>query len=403
MREGGRQKRSGGQKAHGWTYIIMKVLHVITGLDVGGAETMLYRLATHMDVVRFQPRVVSLIEPGAMGKKLADAGIRVNTLGMQRGIPSPAGLFRLVKLIRSWRPDIVQTWLYHADLAGLIATRLAFPLGGGPKVAWNIRCSYMALEEYRRLTGTTLKACAKLSRFPDVVLTNSHEARRFHMELGYNPKQFTVIPNGFNIDRFKTDGEARREVREELSIDRNSIVIGHVARFDAMKDHHTFIRAAAQTAREVKNTIFVLSGRGVDLDNTELASWITEAGLDLERVRLLGERRDMPRLMAAMDIHVSSSVGESFPNVVGETMACGVPNIVTNVGDSDRLVGDTGITVPPEDAVALADAIILLSKLPDAERKQKGYSARNRVVEKFSLSMAVNTFSTLYEKLHDAT
>jgi len=377
----------------------MKVLHCITGLDVGGAETMLYRLATRMDVVRFQTRVVSLIEPGLMGDRLSDAGIRVDSLGMNRGVPSPAGLFKLVKLIRDWRPDVVQTWLYHADLAGLIATRLAFPLGNGPKVAWNIRCSYMALEEYRKLTGVTLKTCAALSRFPDVVLTNSQEARRFHKELGYAPKRFEVIPNGFDIDRFKPDSEARREVREELSIAPDAQIIGHVARFDAMKDHRSFIQAAAIAAKQMENVVFVLVGRGVDYDNIDLATWLAEAGLASEQVRLLGERADMPRLMAAMDVHVSSSLGESFPNVVGETMACGVPNMVTDVGDSALIVGSTGEVVPPRDSIAAGDAIIRLLQKHSKDMPKTVNAARDRVVARFSLPTVVASFANLYEEL----
>ncbi|MDC0336181.1 glycosyltransferase [Pseudodesulfovibrio sp.] len=378
----------------------MKILHVITGLDVGGAETMLYRLATHMDLVRFQPRVVSLVAPGPMGKKLTDAGIRVDSLDMQRGVPSPMGLLKLVKLMRLWRPDVVQTWLYHADLAGLVAARLAFPFGGGPKVAWNIRCSYMALEEYRRMTGVTLKACAALSGGPDVVLTNSHEAKRFHGELGYRPKQWEVIPNGFDVDRFAPDSAARREVREELSIAQDAIIVGHVARFDAMKDHRTFIEAAGQISQE-SDAVFVLVGRGVDYDNLDLAAWMAEAGLASDRVRLLGERDDIPRLMAAMDVHVSSSLGESFPNVVGETMACGVPNVVTDVGDSGLLVADTGLVVQPGDAHGLAEMILRLVNSPE-ERGGKGKAARERVVDTFSLNATVTRFSELYVKLQGA-
>jgi len=377
----------------------MKILHCITGLDVGGAETMLYRLATRMDMVRFQSRVVSLIEPGPMGKRLADAGIRVDSLGMSRGVPSPSGLMKLVRIIRSWRPDVVQTWLYHADLAGLIATRLAFPLGGGPKVAWNIRCSYMALEEYRKLTGVTLKACAALSRFPDAVLTNSEEARRFHVKLGYAPKRFEVIPNGFDTNRFKPDSEARREVRDKLSIPFDAPVVGHVARFDTMKDHRTFVGALTKVAEQVPDSVFVLVGRGVDSGNSQLVSWFDEAGIASSRIRLLGERQDLERLMAAMDVHVSSSIGESFPNVVGESMACGVPNVVTDVGDSALVVGDTGEVVAPQNMLALGDAIVILLQKRLKNMKKTADAARNRVVERFSLPRVVALFADLYQAL----
>ncbi len=372
----------------------MKILHIITGLDVGGAETMLYRLATNMDSTRFTSRVVSLIEPGAMGDKLTAAGVPVDSLGMQRGVPSPTGLVKLIRIIRDWRPDMIQTWLYHADLAGLIAAKLAFPFKNRPKVAWNIRCSYMALEEYRRMTGVTLKACAALSGFPDAVVTNSHEAKRFHTELGYAPKRFNVIPNGFDTEQFKPDAVARIEVREELSIENNTPIVGHVARFDAMKDHQTFIKAAALAARE-SNAIFVLVGRDVDYDNLDLATWMREAGLPPERVRLLGEREDAPRLMAAMDVHVSSSLGESFPNVVGETMACGVPNVVTDVGDSARLVGETGMVVQPGDFAALGKKITTLL----TNNADQGATAREKIIMQFSLSAVTDRYEKLYHAL----
>ena len=376
----------------------MKILHVITGLDVGGAETALYRLATHMNPSDFHNRVVSLIPPGIMGEKLADAGVQVDSLDMQRGVPSPAGLWRLVRIIRDWRPDVVQTWLYHADLAGLIASRMAFPLGGGPKVAWNIRCSFMALDEYRRMTGMTLKACSALSGLPDMVLTNSHEAKRFHGELGYTPKRFEVIPNGFDTERLHPDVEARRAVRDELSIAQENFIIGHVARFDAMKDHETFIKAAASIAARYADVTFVFVGRNVDYDNLDLAAWMRQAGLPPERVRLLGERDDIPRLMAAMDIHVSSSTGESFPNVVGEAMACGVPNIVTDVGDSARLVGETGRVVPPSDFTALEAAMSTV--VDDRSGAQAlGDAARNRVKLRYSLASVVQQYSSLYHQL----
>lgn len=376
----------------------MKILHVITGLDVGGAETALYRLATHMDPVRYSTRVVSLIEPGPMGAKLKQAGIPVDSLGMSRGIPSPAGLWKLVRLIRDWRPDVVQTWLYHGDLAGLVATRLAFPLGKGPKVAWNIRCSYMALDEYRRMTSLTLKLCAALSGFPDVVVTNSYDARTFHESLGYSPKRFEVIPNGFDTERFRPDAAAKRAVREELSIDGETRVVGHVARFDTMKDHRTLIRAAAEVTQG-NNTVFMLVGRGVDYDNFDLAGWMRDAGLAPDRVRLLGEREDVPRLMAAMDVHVSSSLGESFPNVVGETMACGVPNVVTNVGDSARLVGKTGLVVEAKDASGLATAIRQVLDEPG----EKGKQARKKIITGFSLQSVIATYIELYRSLVEKT
>lgn len=377
----------------------MRILHVITGLDVGGAETMLYRLATRFDPARFESRVVSLIAPGVMGDRLVEAGIPVDTLSMRRGVPSPAGLARLVRQVRRYRPDVVQTWLYHADLAGLVAARLAFPLGTRPRVVWNIRCSFMALEEYRRLTGVTLRACAGLSGLPDAVLTNSHSAKHFHQDLGYEPKRFEVIPNGFDTDRFRPDEGARLAVRRELDLPPESLMVGHVARFDPMKDHRTLIRAAARVMEANPQAVFVLVGRGVDYDNLDLAAWIGEAGLDAERLRLLGERDDVARLMAAMDVHVSSSLGESFPNVVGEAMACGAVPVVTDVGDSARLAGDEDAVVPPADETALATALADRLGLGRDSLARLGQAARQRIVDRYSLDTVVARYAGFYESL----
>jgi len=377
----------------------MRILHVITGLNVGGAEKMLYRLVSHMDERRFQSRVVSLLAPGPMGDRIAAAGIPVDTLGMTRGVPSPLALWKLIRIIREFRPDVLQTWLYHADLAGLVAAKLAFPLGGGPKLAWNIRCSFMALEQYRHLTGVTLRACKTLSGIPDVILTNSQEARRFHNELGYKAKRFEVIPNGFDLERFQPDAEARQAVREELSIGPETILVGQVARFDAMKDHKTLIRAAARVA-EQGDVAFVLAGKGVDHDNLDLIGWMKRYGLPSEKVRLLGQRDDVPRLMAALDIHVSpSAFGEGFPNVVGESMACGVPNVVTDVGDSSLLVGETGLVVPPVSSDALAGALLELIALPQERRTALGQAARRRMEESYGLRSIVRRYGALYEEL----
>lgn len=376
----------------------MRILHVITGLNVGGAEKMLYRLVSSMDARRFQSRVVSLLAPGPMGEKIAAAGVPLDSLGMTRGLPTPLALWKLVRLVRDYRPDILQTWLYHGDLAGLVAAKMAFPLGGGPKIVWNIRCSFMALEQYRRLTGVTLRACTALSGFPDVILTNSHEARRFHTELGYRAKRFEVIPNGFDLERFRPDREARQAVREELSIGPETVLIGQVARFDAMKDHETMVSAAAKVA-EQGDVVFVLAGKGVNHDNLDLIGWMKRYGLAPEKVRLLGQRDDISRLMAALDVHVLTSTGESFPNVVGESMACGVPNVVTDVGDSSLLVGETGLVVPPASPDALAEALRELVSLRAERRAALGLASRKRMEESYGLRSIVRRYAALYEEL----
>jgi len=373
----------------------MKILHVITDLDTGGAEMMLYKLLSRLDRKRFAAGVVSLLRPGPVAGQIQGLGVQVSGLGLSRGMPRPGALWRLSRMIKDFQPDIVQTWMYHADLIGFLAAKLA----RNGKVIWNVRCSDMDLNDYRSLTRWTLAVNARLSRFPACVITNSHQAREYHLKLGFRPRRFEVIPNGFDLDAFRPDESAKAELRRELNIPEHAPLIGLAARFDPMKGHETFMQAAGLLVRERPEAHFVLCGLGVTRDNQTLANMADKAGLG-ENTHLLGPRRDMPRIMAGLTIGGSSSAyGEGFSNVVGEAMACGVPCVVTDVGDSARIVGNTGLIVPPRDGQALARAWKQMLDMPDGERAALGRAARNRVQEHYSLEAVTRQYQELYEEI----
>jgi len=370
----------------------MKILHVITDLDTGGAEMMLLKLLSHLDREKFAPRVVSLLRPGPVAEQIQKLGVQVSGLGLSRGMPRPGALFRLSRIIKDFQPDIVQTWMYHADLIGFLAAKLA----RAGKVIWNIRCSDMDLSDYRSLTRWTLAVNARLSRFPACVITNSHHAKEYHLGLGFRPKRFEVIPNGFDLDAFRPDKSAKAEVRRELNIPEHAPIIGLAARFDPMKGHETFMEAAGLLVKERPDAHFVLCGLGVTKDNQALAEMARYAGL-LENAHLLGPRRDMPRIMAALTVGgSSSSYGEGFSSVVGEAMACGTPCVVTDVGDSARIVADTGLVVAPRDPKALAHAWKQMLDMPGEERAALGRAARDRVRDHYSLEAVTRQYEELY-------
>ncbi|MBU1249270.1 MAG: glycosyltransferase [Proteobacteria bacterium] len=373
----------------------MRILHLITGLETGGAETALQRLLAGMDS-RYENRVVSLIPPGFVGRRISEMGTPVAHLGMHRGLPSPAALGRLVAMIRDFQPSLIQTWLYHADLLGLSAARLAGLVAGGKvrkiPVAWNLRCSYMDFSQYPRTTAWTVKVCAALSRFPAVVVANSEAAVTHHRGLGYRAKRYEVIANGFDTAHFKPQPGAVGRLREKLGIPEGHALAGMVARFDPMKDFPTLLTALARTP----NLSLALCGQGLDSDNLTLARWLNQAGV-ADRVHLLGHRADVVDLLAGLDIYVSSSRGESFPNVVAEAMACGVLPVVTDVGASAEVVGETGRVVHPGDSGALADVLGALMLMPSGERRALGLAARARVEAKYSQK----AFVTRYERLYD--
>src|SRR5436190_17347212 len=245
------------------------VVHLITGLETGGAEGMLARLAMRSDQAHFTSLVISMTGHGALGPALMDAGIEVRTLGLHRGLADPRGLMRLVTILRERRPDILQTWLYHADLLGL----LAFRLTGAPALLWNLRCSESVG------AGIVRSALSRCSAIPDRVVVNSRYGQRYHESLGYRPRCWEYIPNGLDTDHFRPDRAARNRTRAVLGLDESSVIIGHVARFHPMKDYPTLLAAAEQLAMRNPCVVFVLVGRGIEPTNCDLIELIGRHGL----------------------------------------------------------------------------------------------------------------------------
>jgi glycosyltransferase involved in cell wall biosynthesis len=374
-------------------------VHVITGpLGTGGAEMMLHALIQASDPERTWHEVISLTELGCVADRIRELGVRTQSLGMSRTrfrIPNPVKVLRLASRIRELRPHVVQTWLYHADLIGGVAARLA----GGTRVFWGIHNSTLDPTHTRRTTRWTVAACAILSRVvPDGVVCVSRAARDLHVSAGYDPRRFAVIPNGFDLARFRPDPAARREARTELGLAEGAMVIGLVARVDPQKDHRSFVRAAALLASRRPHVRFLLCGEGASADNLELVRDLAEHRL-LERFLLLGRRSDMPRIMNALDVGtLSSAFGEAFPLAIGEAMACGVPCAVTDLGDSAYLVGDTGRVVPPRDPEALARAWEALADAGPEGRRALGRAARDRVAARFSLPQVADAYARLYRR-----
>jgi glycosyltransferase involved in cell wall biosynthesis len=363
-----------------------KIVYVTAGLRGGGAEAMLTRLATAKPGIADEIIVVSLLPAEAHVARLRAAGVTVVELGFERIGGAAVGLLRLAKLIADSKPDIVQGWMYHGDLAAL----LALVMSGRRKhtiLVWSIRCSDMDLRRYRPGLRLAVRACTLLSRWPDLVTANSAAGLQFHLGLGYRPRRAEVVANGIDVDEFKPDADARRAVRAELGLTEAAIVLAHVARVDPMKDHATFLTAM----RELPDLSALLVGAGTQ----ELP-----AGDNLVR---LGRRQDVARLLAAADFVVSSSrFGEGFSNALAEGMACGLPAVTTNVGDAKQIVGDTGLVVPPGDPAALAAALRALAAEPPAARAARGARARARIIENFSLAEAVRRHLELYASLASA-
>lgn len=373
----------------------MRIVHVITGLDAGGAETMLLKLVSRIDRRAFDNAVISLTGLGMLGPRIAALGVGVGALGMSPTLPSPMAFWALVRRLRAAKPDIVHCWMYHGNLVGGLAARLA----GAPRVVWSIRQTNVDALSIKRRTIAVVKLGAWLSRtLPDAILGNAETSRIGHVALGYDAGRYQVIPNGFDLERFRPDMEARASVRAELGLGVDAPLIGLVARLDAQKDHATFLRAAALLKARRPDVRYVLVGGGVSLDDASLAALVGENGVR-DVVHLLGHRDDVPRLTAALDIATSSSIGEGFANAIGEAMASGVPAVVTDAGDSAAIVGDTGLVVPTRDPRALAEAWASRLALSPTERARLGAAARARVAAHWSLDAVVGRYEAFYRDL----
>jgi glycosyltransferase involved in cell wall biosynthesis len=377
----------------------MRLVHIIAGLNVGGAESFLARLLERLPP-RFETSVISLSTIGAIGERLRASGVNVSTLGMTRRSLAPGPIFRLRDMLKEAKPDIVQTWMYHADLLGGLAARWA----GIPTLVWSIRHSNLSVQHNRLRTVMISRACAALSRqVPDRILCCANVARLNHVRFGYADDKMEVLPNGFDLSRFKPAPEMREEVRHQFGVPDNVPIIAMIGRFDSQKGHRVLIDAAAALRERRSQIHYLLAGQDVDNSNATLARWLNESKLQ-SSASLLGIRDDIPRLLAAVDALVLPSIGEGFPNVVGEAMASAVPCIASNVGDTPFLIGDTGFIVPPGDAGALANAMDHFLSMPERERQSYGARARQRVVENFEISAIVGQYVEFYDRvLQEAT
>ena len=374
----------------------MKVANIITGLNTGGAEILLFNIIQRLDREIFQTSVISLTDIGPVGRKIEALNVPVWGLGMRRGVPNPLAVLRLASLLRQDPPDVVQTWMYHSDLIGGLAAKLA----GGIPLVWSIHGSNFDPKSSKKTTIATAKISAIFSQWlPDNIICTSHTAQVTHSKMGYAIDKIHVILNGVDPQTFRPDEEARLSVRSELGLSSEALLVGLVARFDPQKDHRNFVQAAGKLLNDVSGVHFLLSGDGITWDNSELAGLI-ESQRIRDHFHLLGRRDDMPRIQSSLDIACSSSsYGETSPLAIAEAMACGVPCVVTNVGDSAVMVKNTGMVVAPRDSTQLANAWKDLLGLPVESRRKMGDKARLRILENFDINRVVTNYTELWCKI----
>ena len=370
----------------------MVVMHIITGLNDGGAEAVLYRLCKH-DTHNIH-RVVALGGFDKYGAILEGLGVEVTALNMSRKLPPVVGFYRLVKLLRFERPDVVQTWMYHGDLVGGLAARVA----GIKTIFWGIRQSTLEPGSSKRMTMLVVKWLAKLSRrVPVKVIVCAQRAIDVHRSLGFSESKLTYIPNGYDLTEFQPITKGTGDLEARFVPDVPIPTIGMIGRFDPQKDHANLLDTLSILRNRDIAIYCLLIGRGLDQSNPEIVDAIVARGL-ADSVQLLGQRSDIPEIMNSLDLHVlSSAYGEGFPNVVAEAMACGTPCVVTDVGDAGEIVGDTGWIVPPRNPDALADAIeAALKEVGGPDWSNRCKRARARIVGRYSIENMVAAYQAVW-------
>jgi glycosyltransferase involved in cell wall biosynthesis len=369
------------------------IAHLIVGLNDGGAEAALYRLCAG-DVMH-KHIVISMMDEGKYGVKLEQAGIKVYCLGMSRGQIRFGHVLDLCRILRRVRPDVLQTWMYHADLLGALVARIC----GVKKLCWGLHHANLNADAVKLKTSWIARVCAWLSSWgPDSIVSCSRVAAQIHEEIGYAKNKFTVVPNGVDLSRFAPNSELKKNMKGQWCSDQSEFLIGMVARFDPQKDHANLIAALGILKKHHHHVRCLLVGPDMTTSNELLMNMIDGQEV-IDCVIPMGSTDDVPSVMNAIDLHVLSSYSESFGNVLIEAMACGTPCLCTEVGDMPFIVGETGWVVPPKNADALAaallDALRLYQDQP-SEWAKKQTDARARALSHFSLELMREGYSRVW-------
>lgn len=369
----------------------MKVLHVITGLNVGGAENMLAKLIEQGG--GDDPQVLSLLPPGPIAERIRKQGVAVHSLDMRRGLAGPRAMHRLTRIVERIGPDLIHGWMYHGKLAASFARRR---LSHKVPLVWNIRHSIPDLARESLQTRILLRLSARISRGPEAIIYNAHVSRAQHEAIGYASARGTVIANGFDTVRFDCDPAARDRARELFGLPAGTLRVACIARLHPMKDQARLVDAVAAARTRGCDIHLMLVGHGLADPPAELRQLI-ERSLPPDRITTCGARFDVAEWLPGMDIlAVPSAWGEAFPNVIGEALACGVPVVATDVGDSARIVGAHGLIVPPNDTEAMADALVAMAARSPEERAAMGRAGRERIMRDYSLEKIARQ----YEQVH---
>ncbi|WP_394186297.1 glycosyltransferase [Pseudoalteromonas tetraodonis] len=367
------------------------MLHIIVGLGDGGAEATLFKLIMNSNN-NIRHSVICFMDKGKYGQRLEDAGVDVVYLNQLRGGFSLTAFYKLCKLIRVQAPSVIQTWMYHADVIGGIAAKITVRA----PVFWGIRHTDLSRGKNSRSTLIFAKIASYLSYIiPNKIIACAKASKLSHIKFGY-ANRFEVINNGYDLNSFYPSKIERENLRRDLGIAHDELVFGLVARWHPQKDHETLLKAFSLLNSEGVKFKFILIGTGCDDTNLELVKLVDFYKLN-NCSYLLGIRKDVRAIMNSLDIHILSSLGEGFPNVLAEAMACGVPCIATDVGDSAVIVGDLGWLLPPSEPILLKQ--IISNAIEFKNNKESWLSRKKGCAERIRNNFEIKNMISSYERV----
>ena len=364
----------------------IKIFHVISGLNTGGAERFLHNiLSSDLIKKKYNNTVISLISEGHYGPLLKKAGINVVTLDMKYGSLNLGPIWKFYRILKKQKPEILQGWMYNGNLVALLG-KLFFSKKS--KLAWNIRLTLEIFLEMKLFTRVSIKLGKFFSSIPNSIIYNSNRSIDQHESLGFKNNKNIFVPNGFDVDEWRPNDLNKNKVREKLSIPKNAIVFGYVGRGDYQKDLPNLFKAFEAVCKNNLNIFLIAVGRKLD-----------QYGYNSDQIKFLGEREDVSNIMNIFDIFCLSSRAEGFPNAIGEAMSCGIPCIATDVGDTKFIIGETGWVVPPRNTPKLIEAMNLALQLSEDQLKILGKKARKRIIDHFSISLIEKQYDQFYKEL----
>ena len=371
-----------------------RIVHVITGLGDGGAEAVLYRMVTSNKLAE-EHIVISLLEKSKYGDPLENNKIRVYYMDIGLKLNIILKFYSLYLLLKELKPDVIQTWMYHSDFLGGILGRLS----GCKNIVWGIYCTDFTFKGTKFLTILIIFINAFLSRvIPKKIISCSKEGIITHKQYGFDSTKLVYIPNGIPHETFTIDTNSNNDIRYELNIDKKDVILGIVGRYSPMKDHLNFIKALEKLSHKKKEFTAIFIGENLDENNKFLVNQLQEYNL-IGKVRLLGKRSDVPKLMNLMDLKIlSSSFGEGQPNVLCESMLSGTPCITTDVGDSKIIVDSHGWVVPPRDHERLCEQMLESIDLMvnESEWQKRILAGRDHIIKKFSIEAMTESYRSIW-------